>query len=206
MWKKKELIFRNFNSVKKCHHCEINGHFAIKKAEIVRIAHLSRRTEPVKEMERRWGLPKKRKILESSSEDTKDGSATVTTAIVLLRVAERRRKQKCLFDSGATSQFCSSGDAFETFRAELGRMKAGNRKRARSHVSSHTGVSKCVDFIAYIVSLAKSTFATDMMFNLISTSRARKAGYKITSDNGSRDRSKGVTPIVRKQSKKAAFV
>lgn len=56
--------------------------------------------------------------------------------------------------------------------------------------------------MVYTLLLTDVTFALEMMFNLISKSRARKAVYKIITDNNRRDPSKGATRVVHKQSKK----
>lgn len=63
-----------------------------------------------------------------------------------------------------------------------------------------------VDGTTYKVTLTEVSFAPDMMLNLISKSRVRKAGCKIFTDDNNLGPSKGVTRIVQKQNEKTTIV
>lgn len=84
-------------------------------------------------------------------------------------------KTKWIFISGGTNYIFNSRDAFETFHAQLSWVQAGNRERTRSYQNRNIRVFTRVHGITHTVLRTDVTFATEMIFSLISKSGAGKA-------------------------------
>lgn len=146
-------------------------------------------------------LSKDEKKLEGSTNDTIDDFAMVMKTKALLSVTDPQQKQRCIFDSGATSHICISRDAFETFTAQICWVQVGNRECISSYGTGNIRVSTRVDGITYTVLLTDVTFASDVMFKQNYKRRVRKAGYKIITDNDHQDPRKGDKRIMHRKCK-----
>lgn len=113
---------------------------------------------------------------------------------------ESTQKHKWMYVSAATNHICTSRESFESFKPQFGWVKVGNRERVWPLGTGNVRVHKLVDGHSHNVVLTDVTYAPEMMVNLISKSRVKKAGFIIVADSNNQSPSKGITRIVHKTS------
>lgn len=85
-------------------------------------------------------------------------------------------------------------------------MQLGNCECIRSYESRNTQLSSSVDGISTTALLTDVTFAHQMMFNFISSSLVRMAGYRVINEGDKLYSTNGVTRIVHKQNREAVII
>lgn len=146
-------------------------------------------------------------VLQKSKEDTSDSDfAMVSATRALLAANDSAKNEKWVYDTGATIHICHRKEAFESFVPNLGWIQVGNSACICSCGTGNVRIRTGVNHNTYLIVLKDVTYAPEMMFNLTSKSRVRRAGFQVISDDDNTNPSRETTKIVHKATGRTAIL
>ena len=187
------VSFKKDSEIKSCSHCGRQGHSSSGCWHNPSSSSYKKHPFKPKKGKRSKGTTDKKDGEEENKGKSKKAMLTISSSLVATR--SDANHSKWIIDSGSTAHMCSDRSMFQSFKNYKRSIQVGN-----SEFIEASGIGE-VDIIARVqgkdttITLKEVLFVPNILYNLISSSRCRKNGYKIVFENN-KDGKTGLGRIV----------